>query len=190
MSEALLWRNFKLGDKQAFEQIFIRYHKDLYQYGSKIIHNGPLLDDAIQELFLELWQTKEQLADVVSVKGYLFRALKFKLFREIKKEARLVALSGENEELPDFSYETTLIEEQAAYALKEKLLHTIQKLTRRQQEALFLRFYSQLSYEEISEVMDVSYQGVVNLIYKSIRFLRENMTFLIGYLLTEMMPVI
>lgn len=183
MTEALLWQNFKGGSKAAFEGIFTLYHKDLYHYGRKMTKNGPLLDDIIQELFLELWQSKEQLADVISIKGYLFRALKFKLFREIKREGRLPLLADDWEEQSVISYEATLVEEQTEFELKQRLTAHIDGLTKRQREALYLRFNSQLSYDEIAAVMDISYQGAVNIVYKSIKFLREKMLILIGFCL-------
>lgn len=183
MTEALLWQNFKLGSKAAFEEIFTLFHEDLYRYGSKMTKNGPLLDDVIQELFLELWQNKEQLADVISVKGYLFRALKFKLFREIKREGRLTPLADDWEEHAVFSHEAILLEEQTEFELKQRLIAHLEGLTKRQREALYLRFNSQLSYDEIALVMDISYQGVVNIVYKSIKFLREKMLILIGFCL-------
>jgi RNA polymerase sigma factor (sigma-70 family) len=177
MDEHILWKNFKLGDKKAFEVIFVRYHKELYGYGTKITKNRQLLDDMIQELFLELWQIKEQLADVSSVKGYLFRAMKFKLFREIRKEGRLTGLEEDKDELMEFSYESILVEEQTNFELKQKLSSAFAELTHRQQEALYLRYYSHMTYEEIAGVMDISYQGVLNVMYKSIRFLREKLVY-------------
>jgi RNA polymerase sigma factor (sigma-70 family) len=181
MDEHQLWSDFKHGDKNAFGEIFVRFHKDLYRYGTKFTKNGQLLDDMIQELFLEIWQTKEQLANVSSVKGYLFRALKFKLFREIRKEGRLTLLAEENEDLMEFSYESMLVEEQTDFELKQKLSSAFGQLTRRQQEALYLRFYNHMTYDEIAGIMDISYQGVLNVMYKSIRFLREKLVYLLTF---------
>ena len=55
-------------------------------------------------------------------------------------------------------------------------MREISKLPPRQQEALYLRYYAQLSYEEISLIMAISIQSVTNLVFKSVRALRENLT--------------
>lgn len=179
------WSDFKRGDKKAFESIFIQYHQDLFQYGIKIVKDREQVDDCIQQLFLELWESRERLAEVVSEKGYLLRALKYKLIRNIKKNANNIPISGDSQEPIEFSYETLLIAQQDDIELKKKLLSTIQRLTGRQQEAVYLRFYSQMSYEEIGKIMSISYQSVVNLISHSIKFLRENMFPLLAAILIE-----
>jgi RNA polymerase sigma factor (sigma-70 family) len=176
-ADAKLWRDFQQGDKQAFEAIFLRYHQELFQYGSKMTRNHQLLDDSIQELFLELWQSRKTLAAVVSIKAYLFRAIKFKLVRAIKKQLRETSLTEDDPELLEFSYEATLIAEQTAIALKQQLLNIIRQLTPRQQEIIYLRYYSHMSYEEIGVIMGISYQAAVNLISKSIKFMREHMVY-------------
>ena len=176
-ADAKLWRDFQQGDKKAFEAIFLRYHPGLFQYGSKMTRDHQMLDDSIQELFLELWQSRKELAVVVSIKAYLFRAIKFKLVRAIKKQLMETTFSEDGHELLEFSYETTLIAAQTEIALKQQLLIIIQKLTPRQQEIIYLRYYSHMSYEEISDIMGISYQAAVNLISKAIKFMREHMVY-------------
>src|SRR5690606_17048464 len=88
---------------------------------------------------------------------------------------RMTSFEEKDDEIPEFSYEATLIAEQTQSDRKKRLLLCVQQLTKRQQEALYLLFYGQMSYEEIGEVMSISYQAAVNLIYKSVKFLREKM---------------
>ncbi|MBO9154056.1 RNA polymerase sigma factor [Chitinophaga sp. GCM10012297] len=170
--DPILWRRFKQGDQKAFEALFLHHHRPLFQYGSKMLRDRQVLDDCIQELFLELWDTRERLTDVVSVRAYLFRALKFKLARAIKKRAAHSELSEEGTELLAFSYETELIARQTDADQRERLLRSVRQLTRRQQEVIYLRFYNQMSYEEISVTMDISYQAVVNLVSQALKALR------------------
>ena len=85
------WNDFKRGDEKAFETIFLLFHKELFQYGYKIVANRSLVDDCIQELFLELWQSKERITVPLSVKSYLFRALRYKIMRAVKKENRFAS---------------------------------------------------------------------------------------------------
>jgi DNA-directed RNA polymerase specialized sigma24 family protein len=55
------------------------------------------------------------------------------------------------------------------------LLEEINRLPKRQHEAIFLRFYEELSYEDIAAIMNLNYQGARNIIYKSVKALRKNM---------------
>ena len=62
--------------------------------------------------------------------------------------------------------------------LASKIARFFSFLTKRQQEVLFLRYYENLSNDEIAEVMGISKQSVSNLLLKSINVLRENWIFI------------
>ena len=49
-----LWNDFRSGSKEAFEYLFRKYIKVLYNYGFKICQDETLTKDAIQEIFLTL----------------------------------------------------------------------------------------------------------------------------------------
>lgn len=182
MDEAQLWKDFLNADQKAFEALFRKYYKAVYLYGYKIVRNRQLVDDCIQDLFLDLWTTKERLGEVTSVKGYLFKALKFKLNRELRKENRFDEIEEEPNEWFEISHESWLIEQQTDSEQKERLTNLMGQLTKRQQEAIYLRFYAQLSYDEIAEIMKLTYQAVINLVYKSVKFLREHLVPLLVFL--------
>ncbi len=137
------------------------------------MNNREVVEDTIQELFIELWQGIEKLNEVTSFKAYLFKSLKYKLFRLYKQQLQMLPIKEDEETLVEFSYEAVLIATQTDYELKERLKTHIQSLTKRQQEAIYLRFFNQMEYEEISEVMSITYQGAINLIYQAIKTLRE-----------------
>jgi len=175
MEDVILWRNFLKGDRASFEALFNRCYKSLVQYGHKLVRDQQLVDDCIQDLFFELWTGKDGLSEVDSVKGYLFKALRYKLYRAMRKDSRYDALNETTHEQWETSHESLIIAEEKDDALRKRLHHFLEQLSPRQREAVELRFNNQMSYEEISAVMSISYQAAVNLVYKSIKYLRENM---------------
>lgn len=175
MEEIILWKTFLEGDRTSFETLFNRYYKSLFQYGHKLIRDQQLVDDCIQDLFFELWTGREGLAEIGSVKGYLFKALRYKLYRAIRKDSRYDSFDEATQGQWEGSHESLMIAEERDDALRKRLHHFLDLLSPRQREAIELRFSNQMSYEEISNVMSISYQAAVNLIYKSIKYLRENM---------------
>jgi len=78
LTDIELWDSFVQGNKEALGFLFKRYYSLLYQYGSKICSDKSTLEDAIQELFTELWQ-KKSTQPIQSVRAYLLQALKYKL---------------------------------------------------------------------------------------------------------------
>ena len=64
-------------------------------------------------------------------------------------------------------------EEQSA-----KLKVAFEHLSKRQKEAVYLKYYSGLDYEDIGEVMDINYQSTRNLIFNALKSLRKQMLLL------------
>ena len=136
------------------------------------------MKDTIQDLFIELWRTREQLSDIVQVKFYLFRALRNKLYRLMSHqsfvsqgELRLSAegLQGEYVELGFVSRE-----EEAQ--IRHNLIQLLKDLPQRQREAIYLRFYHNFSCEAIASMMDMNYQSTINLMHRALNSLREKIS--------------
>jgi RNA polymerase sigma factor (sigma-70 family) len=173
-----LWEAYKKGDADLLGELFLRYYKPLYQYGSKSTTDNEVLEDCIQELFLELWQNNNQV-QVQFIRGYLFKAFKYKLHRSLARK-----LKHKQQELSeDFHFELShdhfIVKEEENQQQKERVMDAFSKLTNRQKEIIYLKYYQQLSYEEISEVMNINYQTARNLLHKSIMSMRKLVTMLV-----------
>src|SRR5687768_6472328 len=75
-SEAEIWMAFKGGNKEAFAYIFTAYKDVLYSYGLTIFSEEQLVNYCIQELFLDIWVKRQNLAYVYSIKFYLIKSLR------------------------------------------------------------------------------------------------------------------
>lgn len=184
-NDIALWRQFKNGETESFISIFRNYYSPLYNYGIKITNDHALVEDCIQELFMDMWRTKGK-AEIVSLKAYFFRAFKFKLVKAVNKSIQRNNVATTGEEGFEISYENILIDNHENEELKQKAIAAIRKLSPRQKEAIYLKFHLNLSYEEISEIMQINYQATRNLIYNSIKTLKKlvatSPVFLIGLL--------
>lgn len=177
-----LWKAVTEGNKDAFSTLFRRFYPMLFQYGSKITTDKELLEDAIQELFLELWQ-KPTFQSLHSVKAYLLQALKFKLYKSFRKTSVLSAAAAEEDYGFELSKETMLIHKEEDDERIQKILAALTKLTPRQKEVIYLKIYKGLSYEEVSEVMQLNYQVVRNLLYTALKAFKKLCTLLALHLI-------
>lgn len=73
--ETTLWVVFKKGDVRAFEQLYNRYFEVLANYCHRYGTDKQQLEDAIQDVFVDVWRRRQHFADVESVKFCLLRAL-------------------------------------------------------------------------------------------------------------------
>lgn len=170
-----LWNRFLDGDQEAFGELFCCHYTCLFSYGIKICDERSYVEDCIQELFLDLWNHKNP-APASSVRAYLLKALKYKLLRVLKKRrAELSQPVNEEETFFELSHESFLVNSEVNKEKLCKLLSAFEKLTKRQREIVYLRFYHDLDYEEISDIMGINYQAARNLVYQSIRQLKNEL---------------
>jgi RNA polymerase sigma-70 factor (ECF subfamily) len=172
--DSLLWKAFKKGDKIAFELLYKKYFRVLGAYGLRLNPDKDLVEDAIQDVFIELWRRKEYLGDVENVKFYLFSAVRYQFNKNSQKNVFEKA-----EDVNNFlDYLSTLSSEQESIN-KETIHHrafSIQKamnnLSNRQAEAVHLRFFQGLSLDETAQIMQLPKQVVKNLLSKAYSILR------------------
>ena len=131
------------------------------------------MEDCIQELFLEIWRTKGK-AEIISLKAYIFKAFKFKLVKLIAKNNKTMALpQAYTEQAFEISQDMLMINNELDAGKSKMLLDAINNLSPRQKEIIYLKFYLNLGYEEVSDMMEINYLATRNLIYKAIKELRK-----------------
>ncbi len=74
-----LWQEFQQGSETAFSRIYRLHASLLYGYGMKLVKDKELIKDCIQDLFIEMWNTKNRLGSVKNIKSYLFKSIRRKL---------------------------------------------------------------------------------------------------------------
>ncbi len=177
VNDQVLWQSIKKGNQLAFSSLYRKYVNSLYNYGMHIQANHEDVKDTIQELFINIWSRRESMAEVIKVKYYIFKSFRNLYFQRINKEKNFT----QKFEFPEFaelkvdSYEQELVDIQSKQVQSTRLQFAIGELTKRQKEAVILRFYNELSFQEVGSLMGISIDSVHNLLSKSIATLRESM---------------
>lgn len=169
MSEKKLWNELRSGNKSALEQIYTSNFDDLFAYGKKFSSDISIIEDCIQELFIDLWSKRSSLSETDKIKPYLYVSLRRKIIALIKKSRNLTGVELEDKHFEaSLSIEDLLISEELSQEKKDKIKSAFESLSDRQKEILYLKFYSQFDYEAISEIMDMNYQSARNLVSRAI----------------------
>ena len=174
-SDTLLWNDFKKGNEDAFRLIYNSHVRSLFRFGCNFTQNEALVKDCIHDVFIDLSKYRSGLSATNNIKLYLYKSLKRKIIYSINKNGIFGTIDPEK--LPfhySISVEDELIDnefEQQRYQLLDKAMLT---LSPREKEAIFLKFVSDLSYEELSKVMKLKYQSARNLVFKGLEKLRES----------------
>ncbi len=180
MDDLLLWRRLREGDQRALKEVYDLYAGSLANYAKKFTHNTEVIEDSIHDLFVSIWQKKENLSDTDSIIKYLCVSLRRDLIRKVSKSLNVTSFDYSEKSDVDFSLtiEDLLIQHETDNAKQEKLRNAFGELSSRQREAIFLKYYEEMSYEQICEVMDINYQSVRNLISKGIIELKKVIGFI------------
>jgi RNA polymerase sigma factor (sigma-70 family) len=176
-----LWKRFIGGSEDAFAEIYKRYAGVLYNYGYHMTLDASLVQDAIQDLFTDLWRTRQNLSETTSIKYYLFRALRRRLHKltDVKQLFESIPDPDNADNLPvTLSHESIRIENEHQEEQIRILQNAIGKLPERQMEAIRLRFYEGFELKEVADVMQMNEQSVRNLVQRSILNLRRSFEFL------------
>lgn len=177
--EAGLWQEFKRGSEEAFVAIYRRYFQKLYAYGHQFTGDTALIEDCIQELFIELRVKRERLKDTASIKFYLFKALRNRIMRKLSQKKNLPLdehlMDGHNFRI-SFSHEHKMIHAQLDREMKQALSEAMNRLTIKQREVVLYYFYEKLSYAEIADLMNLSKPKFArDLLYRAIARLKVEM---------------
>jgi RNA polymerase sigma factor (sigma-70 family) len=163
-------------DEQAIATLMNKYYADLYSYGVRFTPDDALVKDCIQEVFISLWQRRENSSSILSLKYYLLRAVKNKVLKSLHlHDSKIDSLEGLShyDFFQEYSIERFLIEQQVSEEKTARLRRTLQQLSQRQHEVIYLKFYQRLDHGQTAELMNISRQSVYNLLHETLQKLRS-----------------
>lgn len=180
INDSTLWENFKRGDESSFALIFRTHYQAIFNYGLKLNKDRDLVEDCVQELFLELWKNRNSLGSTDQIKPYLLKSARRKIIKKINQDSKFKKLFSNILPKEEYAFEIVLSPENQVISQQiseEKILKAqslLDTLPPRQKEILYLLFYQEMSYEEIAKIMDINYQSARNLVHRALKLLRES----------------
>ncbi len=177
VNDQILWQSIRKGNQLAFSSLYKKYVNVLYNYGMHIQADHDEVVDTIQELFVNIWSRRESMAEVSKVKYYVFKSFKNLYVNRLQQERKLKG--GLNDPLlsvsAEDSFEEELILSQTKQQQSKKLNAAVEHLTKRQKEAVLLKYYNEMTFTQVATIMGISLEAVQNLLSKAIQLLRARM---------------
>ncbi|SEJ73397.1 RNA polymerase sigma factor, sigma-70 family [Dyadobacter sp. SG02] len=173
--DGALWLAYRNGDNEALGVIAERYYGALRRYGVKFLVDESIVEDCIQDLFLDLWQNRERISQTPSVKFYLFKAIRHSILGHMRYQQRFAteeSLDWDTSLPENFNAESLLIEQETLNGLVAQMHAHMEALPKREREALYLRYYENMSVADISGLMGVNRQSVSNFLQKGLTRIR------------------
>lgn len=176
-----VWLKIAESDQQAYAGMYRFYYRRFYNYGRKFTDDDVLLEDTIQEVLLVIWDKRHALPSIDYPATYFYTSFRYTLLQKLKQQRRWVAGETAAEE-PEFAADQTIIAKETEAGLNEQLQKALGTLTARQREAVFLRFYEGLPYEEVASVLSITTKATYKIMARALAQLKENMSLSAGFL--------
>ena len=175
MNDLTLVERFKGGDRTAFEELVLKYQKEIYFLTYRMVLNKEDAADIVQGTFVQAFRKIHQFRSASTFKTWLYRIAinRCKNFlRVLKKNREYVPVEDYVVTDPKDSQLDLLLNNERVALISE----TIEKLPKKQKAILILRTYQELSYEEIAEIVGGSVNSAKVNLYHAI----ENIKRLVG----------
>lgn len=160
------------GDVSAFESVFVTFGPKLYAFALHLTKQREEAEEIVQEVFLKVWEQRQQLDLEQNFDGYLFSI------------ARNIAYNKARRKVYEFAFAqyaaTTAVaavcytEEAMAYQDLEKLLEdTYTALPPVRRQVFLLSRVEGKSNSEIARALNTSISNVENHLHKALKFIKE-----------------
>ncbi len=172
LSEREVIEQVKKGDKEAYQLIVVRYMKRAYYIALGFVHNPEDALDISQESFIRAFR---------KIKGFNTQMPFFPWFYKLMKNLCLdhIKRGGRIHEIPLERIQVAK-EERNNRELRETLWRGIESLSLEQREVIILRYFQQMSYQEIAEITDKPIGTVMSTLYYAKKKLRGIVGKLLG----------
>jgi RNA polymerase sigma-70 factor, ECF subfamily len=145
---------------QLFEEVFKSHHRVLCSIANNIVKNPKAAEDIVQDVFLKLWQKKDELVIHSNLKGYLYRSTANAAIDYLRNNKNVIPLRK-----VVFSEKTDDVNAEA-YMIKKELEDSIEKALRLlppKCKAIFvLSRFEGMKYKEIAGHLNISVKTVEN----------------------------
>lgn len=170
-----LWENFTSHNNLDALSVIYKDHFDLLlNLGLKYTVDQQTIENTVQNVFSYFIKTRTNINTVNNVSGYIIQSFRRQLFLELRKQKKTLLTDSFSEFRfsyynPQQYHEDRQEEEQLHRIVKE----IIKNLQPKQQEIIYLRFNCNLSFKEISSMLDIEVDSCYKAVYRSVKAIRS-----------------
>lgn len=167
-------KRFKEGDVEAFDEIYHIYSKKMFHFALGMIKDQDISKDLVQEVFVNLWEKRDQLDPGLNFDNYLFtiayNSIR-KFFRKRSIETKFVdQIVNKSPELIESVEGTVIYNELIELASK-----TIENLPPKRKMVYKLSRQEGMKIKEIASKLDISPRTAENHLSKALKYLKKEL---------------
>ena len=158
------------------------YFSPLCSFAQKYVQDQDEAKDIIHQVFIGLWQKREEVDLSTSLKSYLFTSVHNRCLNYIRDRKKLVQFDApqHESELGDYLESSDHLE---ASETESKINQALDELPEKCREIFMMNRFDQLKYREIAEKLNISVKTVETQMSRALKTLREKLSDLITVLI-------
>lgn len=160
-------------DEAVFEQLFRQFHPALCRYAFGVLKDVAASEEVVQDVFLKIWEKRNELQVTVSVKAYLYRAVHNSCLNRIDKKKREVRM--DEVPLKVVHQASAPVEDVQSRELEKAIAAAMQQLPEQCRKVFELSRFGDMKYKEIADALNISVKTVENQMGKALRIMREQL---------------
>lgn len=152
-----------------FEAIYREHYQQLFSFGYHLCANKEMAKDAIQEVFLIMWERRDKINEIDHLSAYLRKVTHRQVVKRIKEANKFSKHDDDrNLEIPTASYEDLVIGLEIETDQRNLLKRALELLSTTEKEMLRLKYFKSMNYDQIAEQTGKSKQTIYNQVFKAI----------------------
>lgn len=175
--DAKLISQIKSGDKSSFEFIYRRYYAPMVAFATPFVHDVEIARDLVGDLFLTIWQKRQEWDVQTSIATYLYQALRHRasnVQRDAGVDARNVSRAAAagislGTAKPSVSADEDLLRRERV----DRLWQAVSHLSEPRRTIVVLRWREQMSFDDIATVVGTSPAAVQMQLSRALKSLRD-----------------
>lgn len=187
LSDKELFSLIQKGNKKAFTVVYNRYNKLLYTLAYRYLVDQSMAEDAVQYVFVKLWESHGRLDVLVSLKNYLYTMTKNYVLNQIRNQNSAVLHNYkiyQSSNLED--YEDGISKAMEDEEMLERLYSAVYSLPEQKKQVTLLKLEGKFSNQEIADKMNISVNTVKTHYAQTLKMLKGSLSkllILIGVIL-------
>lgn len=162
----------KKGDEKAFGLLFKKYWNDLFKLAYRRLHSEEEAKDIVQDVFLSFWNNINTIVIEDSVGGYLYTALRNRIFTHFKRNNnRLHKLIARP--FTPILHEETIFCNYCTKELQHFIKQQVAAMPEKMRQIYFLSKEENLTHAEVADLLSLSNQTVKNQLHRALSRLRK-----------------
>ncbi len=168
-----IFNKVKEGDIEAFEVLFRRYYEPLCRYACRLVEDTNVAEEVVQELFYKIWKERKELQIFLSVKSYLYSAIRNQALLHLEHLQVTGRYQEKIKSRPEESMPATPAEQLEYNELQQYIEGALERLPERRRKIFCMNRYEGKKYTEIAGELSLSVKTVEAEISKALRELKK-----------------